>query len=238
MSAGQVSRTGSDTAEAYWGAHASEYNDFIVRVVPLYWKQLEYLLQYSPAVADNVLELGCGSGNVSLRLAARWPGAALTFVDAAPEMLALTRARLKETEPRIEDRAQFLSERFEDLSLERGTVDVVVASLSLHHVQDVSVVYNRIAPMLSAGGRLIMLDGVRGVTDREHDVHMARWAAYWQEPGNLSDDEIADMREHIARHDHYRSLREHFDMLAAAGFTDPDCVWRNGVFALLTATRD
>ncbi|HEX2167526.1 MAG TPA: class I SAM-dependent methyltransferase, partial [Longimicrobiales bacterium] len=218
-------------------AHASEYNDFIVRVVPRYWQQLECLLEYSPALANNVLELGCGSGNVSLRLAERWTDATMTFVDAAPEMLALTRARLKESEPRIEERAQFLSERFEELSLEPGTIDVVVASLSLHHVQDVSIVYNRIAPMLVTGGRLVMLDGVRGLTDREHDVHMARWASYWQEPGNLSEDEIRDMREHIALHDHYRSLREHFEMLTTAGFTDPDCVWRDGVFALVTATR-
>jgi tRNA (cmo5U34)-methyltransferase len=226
-----------NSAEAYWGAHASEYNEFIVRVVPGYWQQLQRLLDYAPANAERVLELGCGSGNVSLRLAERWPHAALTFVDAAPEMLELTRARLVDAEPDIADRAQFLAERFEDLTLEPGTVDVVVASLSLHHVVDVSVVYRRIAPMLTAGARLVMLDGLRGRTPLEHDVHMARWSAFWHQPGNLSADEIRDMREHIAQHDHYRSLREHFDMLTAAGFSDPDCVWRDGVFALVTATR-
>jgi hypothetical protein len=91
--------------------------------------------------------------------------------------------------------------------------------------------------MLVPGARLVMLDGVRGRTDREHAVHMARWSAYWQQPGNLSEAEIRDMREHIALHDHYRSLQDHFDMLLAAGFVDPDCVWRDGVFALVTATR-
>lgn len=237
MSVSRRGGTESGSAEAYWGAHASEYNDFIVRVVPRYREQLQCLLEYSPALADNVLELGCGSGNVSLRLAGRWPHAALTFVDAAPPMLELTRERLKEAEPQIEERAQFLSQRFEDLSLEPGTIDVVIASLSLHHVADVSIVYDRIAPMLVRGGRLVMLDGMRGLTDREHDVHMTRWAAYWQEPGNLSEEEIHDMREHIARHDHYRSLPDHFEMLTRAGFRDPDCVWRDGVFALVTATR-
>jgi trans-aconitate 2-methyltransferase len=226
-----------DSAEAYWGAHAAEYDEFIVRVVPRYREQLERLLDYVPVRAQRVLELGCGSGNVSLRLAGRWPEAAFTFVDAAPPMLELTRARLLEAYPAIARGAQFVAERFEDLVLEPRTIDVVVASLSLHHVADVSGVYHQVGPMLVPGARLVMLDGVRGRTDREHAVHMARWSAYWQQPGNLSEAEIRDMREHIALHDHYRSLQDHFDMLLAAGFVDPDCVWRDGVFALVTATR-
>lgn len=230
-------RDAGESAEAYWGAHASEYNEFIVRVVPRYREQLQCLLDYAPARAGRVLELGCGSGNVSVRLAERWPEATFLFVDAAPEMLELTRARLAAGRSGVAERAQFLAERFEELSLEPGTIDVVVASLSLHHVADVSVVYERIAPMLMPGARLVMLDGVRGRTEREQDVHMARWSAFWHQPGNLSDEEIRDMREHIARHDHYRSLHEHFEMLKAAGFVRPDCVWRDGLFALVTATR-
>jgi ubiquinone/menaquinone biosynthesis C-methylase UbiE len=226
-----------ESAEAYWGAHADDYNEFIVRVVPRYREQLELLLDYAPAHARHVLELGCGSGNVSLRLAARWPAAAFTLVDGAPAMLELTRARLLAHYPGTARRARYVAERFEELSLKRSTVDVVAASLSLHHVADVSMVYNRIAPMLVPGGRLVMLDGVRGATAREHDVHMDRWEAFWSEPGNLSAAEIRDVKSHVAEHDHYRSLPEHFDMLHAAGFAHPDCVWRDGLFALITATR-
>lgn len=226
-----------ESAEAYWGTHADDYNEFIVRVVPRYQEQLERLLDYAPERAQHVLELGCGSGNVSLRLAARWPDAAFTLVDGAPEMLEVTRARLLAHYPDAANRARYVAERFEELSLARSTVDAVVASLSLHHVADVSLVYNRIAPMLVPGGHLVMLDGVRGATAHEHDVHRARWEAFWREPGNLSADEIRDVNTHVAEHDHYRSLPEHFDMLRTAGFAHPDCVWRDGLFALITATR-
>ncbi|MGH7447985.1 MAG: class I SAM-dependent methyltransferase [Longimicrobiales bacterium] len=226
-----------ETAEAYWGAHAAEYNEFIVRVVPRYEEQLQRLLDYAPLRAQRILELGCGSGNASLRLAGQWPDAEFTFVDGAPAMLELTRARLQDRFPAIARSARFVAERFEDLTLEPRTIDVVIASLSLHHVADVSVVYRQVAPALVSGARLVMLDGVRGATVAEHDVHMARWAAFWRQPGNLSDDEIRDVNDHIAQHDHYRSLPEHFDMLRAAGFRHPDCVWRDGLFALLTASR-
>ena len=224
-------------AVAYWGTHASEYNQFIVRVVPRYEEQLALLLAYAPRDARRVLELGCGSGNVSLRLVERWPDAEFTLVDGAPEMLARTRARLHEMHPSAARRTHFVRQQFEALALESGTIDVVVASLSLHHVVDVSAVYERVAPVMVSGGRLVMLDGVRGATDREHAVHMTRWEALWRDNGRLSDDEIREMKAHIAEHDHYRSLAEHFDMLRAAGFSEPDCVWRDVVFALVTATR-
>ena len=80
-----------------------------------------------------------------------------------------------------------------------------------------------------------MLDGLRGETATEHDIHMARWRAFWNEPGNLSADELREMTEHIAQHDHYRTYAEHVGMLRHAGFAHVDCVWRDGIFTLVTA---
>src|SRR5690606_38549270 len=136
--------------------------------------------------AARVLELGCGSGNVSVRLAERWPDAEITYVDGAPEMVERTRNRLRDLYPATASLARFLVERFEALDLEAAAIDVVVASFSLHHVRDVSVVYRRLAPLVAPGGSLVMLDGVRGATESAHAMHMERWASFWREPGNLS----------------------------------------------------
>lgn len=43
----------------------------------------------APAV---IYDLGCGPGNVTLRLAERWPGAHVTGLDSSPEMLERARA--------------------------------------------------------------------------------------------------------------------------------------------------
>jgi ubiquinone/menaquinone biosynthesis C-methylase UbiE len=223
-------------APEFWGARAADYDEFIVRVVPRYVEMVARMLDYLPPAADRVLELGSGTGNVSVALAARWPNARFTFVDAAPEMLAVTRERLRGDAPDVAARARFYPTRFEELQLEPHSIDVAVASLSLHHVHEVGDVYVRLAPALVRGGRLIMLDGVRGETDAEHAVHMARWQAYWHAPGNLSEEEIRDVAEHVERHDFYRSLSEHFTLLRNAGFTAADCIWRDGVLAILTAS--
>jgi ubiquinone/menaquinone biosynthesis C-methylase UbiE len=224
-----------EAPEAYWGAHAAEYDEFIVRVVPRYTELLERLLEYAPTAAAGVLELGTGTGNLSLQLAARWPAARFTFIDGAPEMLDVARMRLRSFAPDVAQRARFQAVRFEELQLEPGSVNVVVASLSLHHVRDVGAVYARIAPALARDGRFIMLDGVRGETAAEHSVHMSRWRAHWPETGKLSDAEIRDVEDHVSRHDHYRSLSEHRDLLHSAGFGYSDCVWRDGLFTIVTA---
>src|SRR5688572_8354854 len=182
-----------DGPEAFWGARAAEYDEFIVRVVPRYAEMVARLLEYLPTAADRVLELGSGTGNVSAALAARWPNARFTFVDAAPEMLDITRARLRADAANVAARASFHAARFEELQLESQSIDVAVASLSLHHVQEVGDVYARLAPALAPGGRLVMIDAVRGETAAEQAVHMARWQAYWRAPGNLSEEEIRDV---------------------------------------------
>ncbi len=41
----------------------------------------------------SIVDLGCGAGNVTEALKARWPEARITGVDSSPEMLARARAR-------------------------------------------------------------------------------------------------------------------------------------------------
>jgi SAM-dependent methyltransferase len=47
----------------------------------------------APAAGERVLDLGCGNGNLCVRLKARCPEAAIVGVDPDPAMLARARAR-------------------------------------------------------------------------------------------------------------------------------------------------
>ena len=196
---------------------------------------MDLMLEYAPARATRVLELGTGTGNLSLRLAARWPDASFIFVDGAPEMLDVTSMRVAAANADVAERARFQAVRFEELVLDPASIDVVVASLSLHHVLNVGAIYERIAPALTAGGRFIMLDGVAGETDAEHEAHIRRWDA-WMET-RMTADELRDMKQHVHQHDHYRSLSEHYELLEHAGFSYADCVWRDGLFTLMIAAK-
>jgi tRNA (cmo5U34)-methyltransferase len=222
-------------APAYWGAKAAEYDDFIRRVVPRYDEMIDRLLDTLPAAPQRILELGCGTGNVSLRLQHAAPAATLTLVDAAPEMLALTRARLAADDAAAAARARFLEARFEALPAEPAAYDAVVACISLHHVSDPAPVYHALRACLRPTGALCLADGYATANPALHAHHLARWHAFWRQPGNLSEEEVESVRTHVEQHDHYFDLETQFAMLHAAGFDAPDCVWRDGLFAVVTA---
>jgi len=226
------------TATAYWGARAAEYDTFIRRVVPRYDEMTARLLDSLPAAPGRVVELGCGTGNLSLLLADRLPGARFIFVDGAPEMVEATRLRLSATAPEVAERSSFLHGTFEELELEAGSVDLVVASLSLHHVADLAPVYGMLARGMAPGGEFRSADGIRADDPRLHALHLERWEAFWREGDRLSPEEIASVKDHVARHDHYEPLTQHFRMLEAAGFTRTDCLWRDGLFGVMAATRE
>ena len=224
-----------DDAAAYWGAKAAEYDDFIRRVVPRYDEMIERLLDTMPTAPRSILELGCGTGNVSLRLLQSAPSATLTLVDAAPEMLELTRARIAATDPVAAGRTRFVEARFEQLPDEPASYDAVVSCISLHHVADLAPVYRSLRSCLRPGGALCLADGYSTANPALHAQHLARWHAFWHQPGNLSEEEIVSVRTHVEQHDHYYDLESHFALLRAAGFAAPDCVWRDGLFAVVTA---
>ena len=61
----------------------------------------------------QVVDLGCGAGNVTRLLASRWPGAQITGLDSSPEMLeraraALPEARTGDAQPRLRFDAEHL----------------------------------------------------------------------------------------------------------------------------------
>jgi len=94
----------------------------------------------SPA---TVVDLGCGPGNLTALLAARWPQADVTGVDSSPEMIATAR----ESVPGV---------AFEvgDLRSWRGSADVVVSNATLQWLPDHLDLLPRIVEAVTPGGWL------------------------------------------------------------------------------------
>lgn len=222
------------TAAGYFGAMADSYDAFIRRAVPRYEEMSARLVDYLPAAATRVLELGCGTGNLSLRLAERYPDAELTLVDASDEMVDTTRARLAERHPRA--RATFVTERFEALRLPPGGFDLVTSSISLHHVRDKAPVYAAVFAALAPGGTFRFSDQLGG-SARNHGHNWQRWLEHCRGPGGCSEEDVQSLLDHAEAHDHYTPLQTHFELLSACGFIDLDCVWRNWIWGIVTADR-
>ncbi|MFI9273455.1 class I SAM-dependent methyltransferase [Kitasatospora sp. NPDC052896] len=95
----------------------------------------------------DVLDLGCGDGTLTRRLAAAGARSVLG-VDASTRMLALARAR---PAPRV----RYLHDRAERLALPSAALDLVVSSLVLHYLADYPGLIQRVSDWLRPGGQLV-----------------------------------------------------------------------------------
>jgi tRNA (cmo5U34)-methyltransferase len=223
------------SATGYFGSMAESYDSLIRRAVPRYDEMTSRLLDYLPREPRKLLELGCGTGNLSLLLARKFPAASLTLVDGSPEMVAVTRSRLSDAGLRRVNEPAYITARFEELALPDDSFDLVVSSISLHHVVDKASLYRRIRALLRAGGRLCFADQMLGEPESNHLVNWTRWLDFCREPGHCTREEIESLLDHAAAHDHYVPLSEHVALLSSSGFIEIDCVWRNWMWGIVTA---
>lgn len=95
----------------------------------------------------SVVDLGCGPGGVTLRLAERWPDARVVGVDHSPQMLA--RARADHGDERVTwveaDAATWEPD---------GPVDVIYSNAALHWIDGHAALFPRLVERLAPGGCL------------------------------------------------------------------------------------
>jgi tRNA (cmo5U34)-methyltransferase len=108
--------------------------------------------------AQDILELGVGTGMTARRLLAVHPKAKLVGIDESEAMLAEADVAGDLRVSRLED------------PLPEGPFDLVVSCLAIHHLDADGKrdLFRRIAAVLKPGGRLVLADVV--VPEREEDA--------------------------------------------------------------------
>jgi ubiquinone/menaquinone biosynthesis C-methylase UbiE len=221
------------TASDYFASMIEEYDSLIRRAVPAYETMLAATLEYLPQSPRRGLELGCGTGNFTLALAARFPDCRWTTVDASDEMVDLTGARVAEAG--AAGRVECTLGRFEEMDFDSGSFDVITSCISLHHVVDKAALFASLHRMLRPGGSLCFADQLTGAAPRIADRHWERWLEHCRASGQCTGEEVDHLVEHSEAHDHYESLAAHAQYLRDAGFVEIDCAWRDGMWAVVTA---
>ena len=103
------------------------------------------LLAAVPLACSRVVDLGCGPGNSTELLAARFPKATIVGVDTSPEMLAAARKRLPSVRFVAADAATWMPE---------GPVDLIFANALFQWVPDHLAVLARLMGALAPNGVL------------------------------------------------------------------------------------
>jgi SAM-dependent methyltransferase len=110
----------------------------------------------------RVLEVGCGPGRLSIRLA-RQHGLDVTGLDLDPAMIERAQANADRPENGDKRRPSFLVGDVASLAFPDGSFDLVVSTLSMHHWADPTAGLAEIGRVLRPGGRALIWDFRPGI---------------------------------------------------------------------------
>ena len=93
----------------------------------------------------NILDLGCGTGDLTLTLLDKFPGSKVTGIDNSREMLSTAKERKG---------VSFLFRTIEDELKLPSKYDLIIANASLQWVDDHKKVFNQIISKLNSNGQI------------------------------------------------------------------------------------
>ena len=184
-------------AAAYAQADFSEPNSLFI----------EQFQQRFPSIEpDQVLDLGCGSGDICCRFAKAYPRAHVTGVDGAEAMLDFARKAAQASN--ANDRIRF--DRGSIQTYNKGKYDIVLSNSLLHHLADPDDLWRATKRLARPGAAVLVMDLVRPESEEVAQEIVEQYAA--EEP-------------EVLRRDFFNSLRAAFTIdevkaqLERAGFS-------------------
>jgi SAM-dependent methyltransferase len=117
-------------------------------------------------VAGQVLDLGCGPGDICFRFAARYPHCSVIGVDGSRAMIRLANAR-KVREFVTGDRVRFIEGLLPGAAIPKVPFAAVISNSLLHHLHEPGVLWETIIRVASPGTKVYVVDLFRPETVAE-----------------------------------------------------------------------
>ncbi len=122
----------------------------------------------------RALDLGCGPGDVTFRLARALPAWHIDALDGSPAMLELAR---RATEPTLRHRVRFHAATLPEEGPPDTAYDLVMSNSLLHHLHDPSVLWSAVIRWGAPGGAVFVMDLRRPDSDAAARAVVDRYAS-------------------------------------------------------------
>jgi tRNA (cmo5U34)-methyltransferase len=225
-----------ENVKKHFEEEAEEFDKTIQQLIPLYSEMIDSMITAIPHnVSDKfiVLDLGCGTGNVSKAVKERFPMAMIDCIDIAENMIEMAKIKLEGYND-----IKYYTGDFSEFDFETK-YDVVVSSLALHHIktdEEKKKFYMRIYYVLSKGGVFLNSDNVLGSNQSLNEIYMEKWIEFMLQ--NVSKKEVEEkwLPKHVEE-DFPAPLIQHLQWLNEIGFKNIDIIWKYYGSAVYCGTR-
>lgn len=209
----------------HFDEEASGYDDIVVKLAPRYELFLDALVQAIPFEANvpiEVVDLGCGTGNVTIEVKKRFHDAEIICVDLAGKMLSEAKEKHKGLSGITYYECDVRNFNFDPKP------DAVLSSLCLHHISNVNEkkdFYKKVYSSLKEDGVFLINDIILGSTPDLDNLYLEKWKEFMLK--NISEEEAASwMKKHESEDTPFKLIDE-LKWLEEAGFKEIDVICKH-----------
>lgn len=179
--------------------------------------------------AENLLDIGCGAGNYTLKMLSKIEGLNCTMIDLSQPMLDKAFERVSAN---TKGTIKIIQGDIREVSLPANHFDIILAGAVLHHLrddQDWETTFFKLYSILKPGGCLMISDLVTQDTDI---VNNYIWEKYGDYLENINGKEYRNkVLDYVAKEDSPRSLNYQLDLMKKTGFRHTEILHKNTCFA-------
>ena len=225
-----------ENVEDFYDQLSSKYSDLIKKCVPRYDELLNTMFLYlEPDFKPlRILDLGCGTGNLTQRILEQFPDAQIDALDLSEDILEESRKRFAN-----KSNMNYLQADFKSMNLPHGNYDLVMSSIARHHVEDPFKLklYTEVYQSLKKGGIFIFTDQTRGITDEIYLKNIECWKYEAFKLGSTEENWNMWMA-HQDAHDFHSPVGWHLENLKKAGFNEVDLLSKYLMWGVFWAKKN
>ena len=185
--------------------------------------------KYANPNATELLDIGCGAGNYTLKMLGKVPNLNCTLNDLSLSMLEKAKERVT---PQTTGTVTLIQDDMRNLNLRDDHFDIVLAAATLHHLRDDDdweLMFNKIYKALKPGGSFWISDLITHDSELIRKLFEDRYSIYLDTLGGA--DYRQKVLDYVAYEDTPRSLNHQLALLAKVGFTNVEVLHKNSGFA-------
>lgn len=178
--------------------------------------------------AEQLLDIGCGAGNYSLKMLSKLPNLECTLVDLSDPMLDKAYKRVSE---QTNKNVHVVKGDIREVPLKQNHFDIILAGAVLHHLrddQDWETTFKKIYGLLKPGGCFMISDLISQDTEILNDYTWERYGDYLEELGGK--DYRKKVLDYVDKEDSPRSMNYQLDLMKNLGFSKVEILHKNMCF--------
>lgn len=178
--------------------------------------------------ATNMLDIGCGAGNYTLKMLSKVQDLNCTLVDLSQPMLDRAYERVSEE---TNGAVEILQGDIREVNLKENHYDIILAGAVLHHLRDDNdweSTFEKLYALLKPGGCLMISDLITQETESINTYTWDRYGDYLESVNGK--DYRQKVLDYIDKEDSPRSMTYQLELMKKVGFTQTEILHKNMCF--------